>query len=48
MKTPFWFRIPHKKHCRYLINTNGVLMQVSPENYHNMEKIMGSKPSLNW
>ena len=41
----FWYRIPHVKHYRYLICSDGVLMQVSPAHYKNMEKIMGTKPS---
>ena len=44
----YWYRIPHKKHCRYQIYIDGVLMNVTPENYKNMEKLLGCKPTRNY
>ena len=43
----YWYRIPHKKNCGYQIYIDGVLMNVSPKNYKNMEKLLGCKPARN-
>ncbi len=44
----YWYKIPHKKKCRYLVYIDGVLMQVSRQNYNNMERLLGCKPARNY